>query len=561
MKRFISTGLLLSLITFGLPINSSAAIKINSSCKKEGQKVTEKSKVFVCKKVGKKLLWAQQIQVPNKGVVKPPTKVATISYWSSPSVYELLNLDSDPDRVMILIKKLDLRKQQIIWGSEARIFIYLVAGGEEFLHVNTLQQLIGGGSQDSALLSLWKKGAMDGATLKIAIGNLFLDKSIQLDTLIDATDLSSKMIPEKNWVLESKVDLKKIVRTVKTLPSATPIPSATPTPVSTFQNFGRAPYFEVDYSAGNFTISIIHEEIQLFVSNGFSPIGLKARVIDSAGRSTISSTLPIYPPYINGRQFVFRGFTSGDIHQISIAAIYADRTDNWSIPLSYSIVNRRSIEQKNQYPIGGKYLLGDIGPGGGRIFLTPESKNTQLFSDNLVKAQTPFGYYYEVFYPNWIGFAFRCHADEYDPAGLNSFIRIKDQFTNDDGQKNTGVMLNSGQCQQNSMIYHTKQFNDGSYVYPNRGKVNLSGLTDWFIPSVNEIRPLGSIRSSITFEGKQFGSSLWETIINITTGCVTSSLNNNGYQIGVKWDGSVIQPPSGGTGIVSSDLCLVRKFR
>ena len=55
-------------------------------------------------------------------------------------------------------------------------------------------------------------------------------------------------------------------------------------------------------------------------------------------------------------------------------------------------------------PIGGQYLLGDIGPGGGRIFVTPDSKNTQLFSDNLVKAQTPSGYFYEVFYPNWIGF-------------------------------------------------------------------------------------------------------------------------------------------------------------
>lgn len=232
MKRFISTCLLFSLITFGLPVNSNASIKISSSCKKEGQKITDKSKVFVCKKVDRKLLWTQQIQVPNQGVVEPPTKGSTISYWSSPSVYELLNLDNDPNRVMILIKKLDLRKQQIIWGSEARVFIYLVAGGEEFLHVNTLQQLIDSGSQDSALLSLWKKTVMDGATLKIAVGNLFLDKSIQLDTLIDATDLSSKMVPEKNWVLQSQVDLKKIVRTVKTLPSTTSPPVKTTNPTS-----------------------------------------------------------------------------------------------------------------------------------------------------------------------------------------------------------------------------------------------------------------------------------------------------------------------------------------
>ena len=247
MKRVLCISLVSILIATGFTSISYAAIKMNSSCEKEGQKVTEKSKTFICKKVGKKLLWTQQTLLPKKSVDVPTTKVSTINYWSSPSQYELLNLDSDPNRVMILIKKLDLRKQQLIWGSEARIFIYLVAGGEEFLHVNTLQQLIDAGSQESVLLSLWKKTAMDGAVLKIAIGNLFQDKTIQLDTLIDATDLSSKMIPEKNWILESQVDLKKIVRTVKTLPSAAPTPSATPapspksTPVKTTNPTSRLP--------------------------------------------------------------------------------------------------------------------------------------------------------------------------------------------------------------------------------------------------------------------------------------------------------------------------------
>jgi hypothetical protein len=270
--------------------------------------------------------------------------------------------------------------------------------------------------------------------------------------------------------------------------------------------------------------------------------------------------LSVNPPYIDGKQFIFRGFTSGDIHQISSATIFTDKTSEWSMPLLYSIVSRQAIVQKNQNPVGGKYLLGDIGPGGGRIFLTPDSKSTQFFSDSLVKAQTPTGYYYEVFYPNWIGFAFRCHAIEVDPSGLNSFIKIIDQFTNDDVQKNTQVMLNSGQCQQNSMINHTKQFNDGTFLFPNGRKVNLIGLSDWFIPSTNEMRPLGSIRSLITFERKQFGSSLWETILE-RTNCATSSVDSNGYQSGVNWMGGIIRPISGGSGIITSDLCLVRKFR
>ena len=343
-------------------------------------------------------------------------------------------------------------------------------------------------------------------------------------------------------------------------PTPSPTPSASPTPVSPSQNFGRAPYFEVGYPEGSFTVSIKLEEIQLFVSNGSSPIGFKARVIDSLGKSTVSSTLFVAPPYVSGKQFIFRGLTSGDIHQFSVAAVFADRTDNWSQPALYSVVRRQSIVQVNTSPIGGKYLMGDIGPGGGRIILTPDSKNTQLFSDNLVKAQTPSGYFYEVFYPNWIGFAFRCHTNEVDPVGLNSFIKIKDQFTNDDGQKNTQVMLNSGQCQQNSMIYHTKQFNEGSFLFPNGRKVNLSGLSDWFIPSTNEMQPLGAMRSSITFESKQYGSSLWETMLD-KKNCATSSVDNNGYQSGVNWMGSIMRPISGGSGISTPDLCLVRKFR
>ena len=131
---------------------------------------------------------------------------------------------------------------------------------------------------------------------------------------------------------------------------------------------------------------------------------------------------------------------------------------------------------------------------------------------------------------------------------------------NDDGQKNTQVMLNSGQCQQNSMINHTKQFNEGSFLFPNGRKVNLSGLNDWFIPSTNEMQPLGSMRSSIIFENKQFGSSLWETMLD-RKNCATSSVDSNGYQSGVNWMGYIIRPISGGSGIITSDLCLVRKFR
>lgn len=565
-SRFIAYFTLLTLF-IPLPlIPVNAAVKVGVSCKTLGITYVASGKTYTCVKSGKKLVW----KLKPKGANPSPrsSTIASIEtrYWSSPSHYELVNVNADLTRVFIIFEEKELRYQLTKWGMDSRLFVYAIAGGEQLLTVEPLKDVFQYAVNGKLLLSLWKKNVLDGALLKIAVGPLFMDKTIEFGSLIEAGALKPSLVPEKNWLLETRVDTSKITRTLgaNPLPTQTPVPtptpSATPTPVSTPQNFGRAPYFEVGYSAGSFTVSIKGGEIQLFASNGFAPIALKARVIDSSGRSTISSTLSIYPPYLTGKQFVFQGFTSGDIHQISIAAVFADRTDNWSMPVLYSIVSRQSIVQKNQSPIGGQYLLGDIGPGGGRIFLTPDSKNTLIFADNLVKAKTPTGYFYEVFYPNWIGFAFRCHASEYDEARLNSFIKIIDQFTDNDGQKNTQVMLNSGQCQQNSMINHTKQFNEGSFLGPNGRKVNLGGLNDWFIPSLNELQPLGVMSPSIIFENKQFGMSLWETMLGGLE-CAISSVNSDGYQLGLNFKGGIIRPISGGTGILSKNLCLVRKFR
>ena len=54
MKKVIPISLALILLASGFTTTSYAAIKINSSCKKEGQKAREKSKTFICKKAGKK---------------------------------------------------------------------------------------------------------------------------------------------------------------------------------------------------------------------------------------------------------------------------------------------------------------------------------------------------------------------------------------------------------------------------------------------------------------------------------------------------------------------------
>jgi hypothetical protein len=65
---------------------------------------------------------------------------------------------------------------------------------------------------------------------------------------------------------------------------------------------------------------------------------------------------------------------------------------------------------------------------------------------------------------------------------------------------------------------------------------------------------------SIIFENKQFGMSLWETMLD-RKDCTISSVDSDGYQLGMNFGGGIIRPISGGQGISAKNLCLVRKFR
>jgi len=57
MKRLLGTIVSVLLVSSYLAENSYAAIKVNSPCKKEGQKKTNTDNKFICSKSGKKLIW------------------------------------------------------------------------------------------------------------------------------------------------------------------------------------------------------------------------------------------------------------------------------------------------------------------------------------------------------------------------------------------------------------------------------------------------------------------------------------------------------------------------
>jgi hypothetical protein len=107
------------------------------------------------------------------------------------------------------------------------------SGGEEVWLVNSLEEILSDTIINGRVhFPLWKKSFMDGSTFQIAIGPLFLNDSIELDTYIDGyqSALQSNLVPEKNWVLKTKIDVSQITESIRftSTPSAKPTPASTP---------------------------------------------------------------------------------------------------------------------------------------------------------------------------------------------------------------------------------------------------------------------------------------------------------------------------------------------
>jgi hypothetical protein len=227
--------------------------------------------------------------------------------------------------------------------------------------------------------------------------------------------------------------------------------------------------------------------------------------------------------------------TYGDIWNFNIAPVDDQGQGLWSQPRTFSVQNVREIVSGNTNPIGGKYLLGDIGPAGGRIFLTPDSAVTHLKGYSAVGPNTPQGYFYEIArWPSFFGDGTPCWP------GMNRRLEpISNKFSDSDGRLNTQLIIDSGLCSRSSMAYEVRAF-------------NFLGFQDWFIPSENEIAPLYTISTPW---------SLWSSLSHIHNECILSSLdpfgafykvNSRGYKT---FQGGNEMPE------VSGQICAVRKFK
>ena len=228
-KKLIALLSILSLSLLLPLIPANAAVKAGASCKTLGITSVASGKTFTCIKSGKKLVWKLQPKGAN-----PSPRSSTIAsietrYWSSPSHYELVNVNADLTRVFIIFEEKELRYQLTKWGMDSRLFVYAIAGGEQLLTVEPLKDVFQYAVNGKLLLSLWKKNVLDGALLKIAVGPLFMDKTIEFGSLIEAGALKPSLVPEKNWLLETRVDTSKITRTL----GANPLPTQTPVPTQT----------------------------------------------------------------------------------------------------------------------------------------------------------------------------------------------------------------------------------------------------------------------------------------------------------------------------------------
>ena len=114
-SRFIAYFTLLTLF-IPLPlIPVNAAVKVGVSCKTLGITYVASGKTYTCVKSGKKLVW----KLKPKGANPSPrsSTIASIEtrYWSSPSHYELVNVNADLTRVFIIFEEKELRYQLTKW--------------------------------------------------------------------------------------------------------------------------------------------------------------------------------------------------------------------------------------------------------------------------------------------------------------------------------------------------------------------------------------------------------------------------------------------------------------
>jgi hypothetical protein len=519
--------LVLSLLASALP-NANAIVTPGLKCSKVGSKQTYKGKVYTCIKSGKKLIWNSGIVVKAKPL---PTPTSTPTVFSNSSIGIVSDLAGTDEvfRVNFTFSKLSNSLRELNYDI-----------GIAYLKDSSLpQDLISSYSyiyfyKNIGTATEFSISPVELQNHLISIGINPTDKSVMF-FVRGAQEPFFGSYGNGIYLTPEQVNRKN-----GSNPTPTPTPKPTPTPTQIIDSPGRAPFFYITYvtSAPHLLQVVVPaSEIELYEYNGFSADSYIARAVYDGNKEIRRGILERNKYSLNDNMiFQFSNLT-GDIVEFNIAPINNGSIGKWSVSHWFSLKELKELSLPNPYPIDGVYKLGEIGPGGGRIYLTPNSSTEHLKGYSAVAPITPVGFYYEIAPPKrtFLGFPQTCWP------GIDDRLKsIKNVLTRNDGAANTQKIIDSGLCASNS-IFHLAS------------ELNINGVEDWFIPSEEELIPFASI-----FTGRS--KHLWETFVisrSAHADCYVSFLNINNELFGVRYNGYTTPPfPYG-----SPEICAVRKFK
>jgi hypothetical protein len=211
----------------------------------------------------------------------------------------------------------------------------------------------------------------------------------------------------------------------------------------------------------------------LTVSSGRTGMSVSWTAPSSNGGSAITDYVVQYATTSGGSYTTFSdgtsttasatitGLTAGSTYYVRVAAVTSLSTGTYSSESS-GVLSKTCAN-------GGVCVVGDTGPGGGKIFLTPSSSGNST------------GYWFEAAPTSWNG-----GADPSVSWCSNNDLEI--------GSNAQGTALGTGQGNTTAIVAVGKCTSGAAYQARN---YNGGGLSDWFLPSEDELKALQAVKVTI----------------------------------------------------------------
>jgi hypothetical protein len=209
----------------------------------------------------------------------------------------------------------------------------------------------------------------------------------------------------------------------------------------------------------------------LTVTSGRTGMSVSWTAPSSSGFSGITDYVVAYSTSFGGSYTTFSdgtststsatitGLTAGSTYYVQVAAVNPNTTGSYASD-SAGVLSKTCAD-------GGVCAVGDTGPGGGKIFLTPQSSGNST------------GYWFEAALGNWFS-----GSDTNQSWCSNNNLAI--------GSSARGTALGTGQGNTTAIVavcssgaaYQARNYNGGS-------------KTDWFLPSQVELQKMYAERATI----------------------------------------------------------------